>query len=62
MEKPFLADALATMLGALTGTTTAGAYIGSGTGLKKAEGPDLPQCDRIPFHLRFVLLSGLLRR
>ncbi|AFV22561.1 Xanthine/uracil/vitamin C permease [Methanolobus psychrophilus R15] len=35
MEKPFLADALATMFGALAGTTTTGAYIESATGIEE---------------------------
>lgn len=35
MEKPFLADALATVFGALAGTTTTGAYIESATGIEE---------------------------
>jgi AGZA family xanthine/uracil permease-like MFS transporter len=35
MEKPFLADALATVFGALAGTTTTGAYIESAAGIEE---------------------------
>jgi AGZA family xanthine/uracil permease-like MFS transporter len=35
MEKPFLAAAFATVFGALAGTTTAGAYIESATGIEE---------------------------
>ncbi|ADE35588.1 NCS2 family permease [Methanohalophilus mahii] len=35
MEKPFLADSLATVFAAIAGTTTTGAYIESATGIKE---------------------------
>lgn len=35
MDRPFLADALATVFGALAGTTTTGAYIESATGIEE---------------------------